>query len=107
MILNWSLSVEPAQPAEYWLVYVDDNPFKVLREPPYNGVGKYSLDVDSLELPAGTYALSVALVGAGVIGPQSPAVSVDISDVPIPSEPPPPVPVPEVIWPSADSVAIL
>jgi hypothetical protein len=108
-ILTWKLSAAPAQIPEYWLLCVDGFACTALTlQAPYTGLGNYSVDLTKLDPQApmptdgAAHNYSVALVGSGVIGPQSAAVSITL---PLPvvtivttQLPPPPV------WPAADTV---
>ena len=79
--LRWTLAVEPAQAPEYWLLLLDGNLY-AFPKTPYTGAGDYSLELDTIDppLPPGAHTVSVAMVGNGTIGPQSPAVSIDVPD---------------------------
>jgi hypothetical protein len=111
-ILTWELSTSPTQTPEYWLLFVDGNALCSLgNQAPYIGVGAYSVDLTKLDsnviLPTdgSPHAYSVALVGGGSIGPQSPTVSVTLSPVvTLPS--PPAVPPPGPVWPAAGALTV-
>ena len=83
--LSWTLSVAPTQTPEYWLLFVDGNALcALMNQAPYRGVGTYMVDLTKLDagvaLPAdgAAHSYSVALVGAGAIGPQSPAAAATV-----------------------------
>jgi hypothetical protein len=109
-ILTWNLSTAPAQTPEYWLLFVDGFACVALTVlAPYTGPGTYSVDLTKIDRRApmpsdgAAHSYSVALVGAGVVGPQSAAVSITLPPpavvVTTGQSPPPPV------WPVADSLA--
>jgi hypothetical protein len=112
MKLNWSLSTAPALTPEYWLLFVDGNALcALINQAPYVGPGAYSVDLTKLDsnviLPTDglPHAYSVALVGGGSIGPQSPTASVTLSPVAtLPS--PPAVPLPGPVWPAAGALTV-
>lgn len=105
-ILTWQLSNAPAQPPEYWLLFVDGDAWCALGNvAPYVGAGQYSADLTQIDTPItpGPHQLSVALVGDGAVGPQSAAVSATIPvPVTVVTTQQPPVP---PVWPEAVSVA--
>jgi hypothetical protein len=109
--LSWTLSTAPAQPPEYWLLFVDGNALcALMNQAPYRGVGTYMVDLTKLDagvaLPAdgAAHSYSVALVGAGAIGPQSAAMAValpvSIAPIQLPSPP-------AIVWPVATNLQIL
>lgn len=111
--LSWNLSVAPAQTPEYWLLFVDGFACTALvNQAPYKGAGNYSCDLTRLDagspMPTdgGAHTYSVALVGNGVVGPQSAAVSITLSALAkggaIASGQ---IATPVVEWPTADTLA--
>lgn len=97
---------------EYWLLFVDGFACSALvNQAPYKGVGAYSVDLATVDPAApmptdgAAHNYSVALVGSGVAGPQSPSVAITLS--PVVALPPPVLPPlpPTVVWPVADSLA--
>jgi hypothetical protein len=110
-ILSWTLAVAPAQVPEYWLLCVDGCACTSLgNQAPYIGAGSYSVDLTKLDakspLPTdgAPHAYSVALVGNGIIGPQSAAVNftLQLSAITVITGQLPPQPV----WPIAETVSI-
>lgn len=114
-VITWKLSTVPAQTPEYWLLFVDGNACTALvNQAPYKGPGDYSCDLTQLDAGSpvptdgASHTYSVALVGSGVVGPQSAAVEVTL-----------PAPVlaakggaiavgvqqSPVVWPAADTLA--
>ena len=84
MNLTWDLSVAPAQPPDYWLLFVDGNAWcSLANQAPYVGAGQYSVDLTQLDsnvqITDGlAHAFSVALVGNGFVGAQSAAVTATV-----------------------------
>jgi hypothetical protein len=107
--ITWTLATAPTQKPEYWLLFVDGSVLcSLVNQAPYVGAGLYSVNLTQLDkgvaLPSdgAAHQYSVALVGAGAIGPQSNAVSVIL--------PPPVIAVTTgqtltpPVWPSASNL---
>ena len=108
-VLSWKLSTPPAQTPDGWLLFADGAVCASLASAsPYTGVGSYSVDIATLSGTAmyprvpmdnNPHLYSVALVWEGVVGPQSPQVSITL---PVPKVVT--VQQPPVVWPTADTL---
>lgn len=109
-ILNWVLSTAPATTPEYWLLFVDGSAWcSLVNQAPYTGSGAYSVDLTKLDrnvqiIDGLPHNFSVALVGGGVVGPQSSSVTgtipISVGTITAPQRPVPPV------WPAPVSISV-
>lgn len=115
-VLTWKLSTAPEQTPEYWLLFVDGFACTALiNQAPYKGPGDYSVDLTQLDpgspLPTdgAAHSYSLALVGGGVVGPQSAAAQITLLPPALVVKETTSVigvqqPTPDV-WPTADTLA--
>jgi hypothetical protein len=103
--LTWNLPVAPTQTPEYWLLFVDGNAWCAISNVTTYANGQFSCDLTQIDtpIPPGPHQLSLALVGGGAVGPQSPPIAVNIPitavTVTTVQAPPPPV------WPAAETLS--
>jgi hypothetical protein len=84
MILTWTLTTAPAQLPDCWVLFMDGNVYCSLEnQVPYVGPGTYNVDLTQLDsnvqiTDGAQHTFSVALMGQGVVGPQSPAATATV-----------------------------